>query len=560
MQLPATIRSRFRFAGEFTRAAEVAQVLAKYGLAAWLIQVDWEPIRNAIRSEGGDVLGQLAFEARVRLVLTDLGTTFVKLGQMLSTRPGLVGKALAAELSKLQEHTPADAPDVVQGVIERELGCPVDECFMSFDGIAMASASIGQVHRARLKTGRLVAVKVQHPDIEGTIRRDLDVLNFFAELAEKHEQLRRYRPAALVREFSRTTLNELDFRRELRNLQCFRRNFADDEAIAFPRPFPELSSGRVLTMEFVKGFPISNSKRVEKLGSDRQELARRGANAYVQMIFRDGFYHADPHPGNIFVTPDGRIGLIDAGMVGRIDDGFRKQIEDVLLAASERDAERLADSVIRMCGRPAALDRGALSTDLTEFFQEYGTQKVDAFDVGGALTAVSGILADHNLQMPGKLSMLIKCLIVLESTGHLLSPDFSLAELLEPWRRQYVRRRFSPAARLRSLRRIYLDWERTAEAIPRAAATLLEGLEKDKLVMHVEHRHLKSAANRLVVGLFISSLLIASAVLIAQHVPPLAWGVSAFGAGGYLVAVGFGLHMLWVNRDRLVSTHDSDWY
>ncbi|HWB52779.1 MAG TPA: AarF/ABC1/UbiB kinase family protein, partial [Tepidisphaeraceae bacterium] len=458
IQPPGRLHSRFRFAGDLARAAEVARVLVKYGLAGWLRDIEWEPLHTALKSHYGEVLSDQPFEARVRLALTDLGTTFIKLGQMLSTRPHLVGAKLAAELTKLQERTPADPPEVAQKMVESELGRPIDECFMRFDGKALASASVGQVHRARLKNGRRAVIKVQHPGIEGVVRRDLDILAFLADLAERNEQLRRYQPAAIIREFSRTTLKELDFRSEMRNLQVFRLNFAEDETVVFPKPYPELTTGRVLTMEFLKGCKIGDPKGLERLGMDREELARRGANIFVEMIFRDGFYHADPHPGNFLFLSNGRIGLLDAGMVGRIDETFRRDIEDILLAAGDRDAERLTNAVTRVCGIPRGFDRAGLSMDLTEFFEEYGAQSVGEFDVSGALTGVAGILHQHRLILPGKLSMLIKCLIILEGTGRLLNPAFSLIDLLRLWRKTILWRRFSPKARLKTLRRRYMQW------------------------------------------------------------------------------------------------------
>jgi ubiquinone biosynthesis protein len=459
----------------------------------------------------------------------------------------------------LQEATPIDPAEVAIGMVEKELGRPIGELFLEFEGVAMASASVGQVHAAKLKNGRRAIVKVQHPGIEGVVRRDLDILGFLAELAEKNEQVRRYQPVSLIREFSRTTLNELDFRREFRSLQVFRKNFADDETVVFPKPYGELTSGRVLTMEFIKGCRITNAAGLEKIGVERQELARRGANVFIEMIFRDGFYHADPHPGNFLVLVEGKIGLLDAGMVGRIDETFRKQIEDVLLAAGDRDSRRLVDAVTRVCGTPKDLDRAGLSADLTEFFDEAGSQAVGEFNVSGTLTGVAGILHRHRLILPGKVSMLLKCLIILEGTGRLLNPSFNLIELLKPWRKTILWRRFSPKVRLKNLFRLYGDWERMTETVPRVVLNTMDRLENGKFAVRLEHRHLKSAANRVVVGMFVSSLLLASSILIVRNMPPLIWGVSVVGLLGYVVAVVFGVHMLWVNRDKLVEDRDGDW-
>jgi ubiquinone biosynthesis protein len=558
MQIATLIRSRFRFAGDLARAAEVAGVLAKYGLAGFLNEVDWDPIHNALRSQGGTPLSDQPFEARVRLALTDLGTTFIKLGQMLSTRSDLIGLEMAAELSKLQASAPPDPPEVALKVVESELGRPVSECYKRFDKVPLASASIGQAHRAKLKTGRAVIVKVQHPGIEGTIRRDLDILRVLAEIAEKNEQVRRYQPVGLVREFSRMTLNELDFRRELRNLQTFRKNFAGDETVVFPKPYPELASGRVLTMELVKGCAVADAVSLGKVKVDREELARRGANVFIEMIFRDGFYHADPHPGNFLVLPDGKIGLLDAGMVGRLDEKVRKQIEDMLMAAGDRDADRLTDAVTRVCGLPGDLDRAALSADLTELFEDFGTQSVGELNISGALIRVTEILHAHKLILPGRLSMLIKCLILLEGTGRLLSPTFSLAEVLAPWRMKFLLRRFSPEAQLKNARQVFSDWQRMAESAPKILSTMLDRLEAGKFAFRHEHRHLKTVMNRLVTGILVSALLIASSVLLARNVPPTLRGLSVPGALGYAGSLIFGLRMIWISREKR-SRNGADW-
>jgi ubiquinone biosynthesis protein len=559
MQIPSLIRSRFRFAGNLARAADVATVLAKYGLAGWLTDVEWAPVHEALKSHRGVVLSEQSFEVRVRLALTDLGTTYVKLGQVLSTRPHLVGNKLAAELSKLQDKIPADPPNIAIKVVETELGRPINECFKHFEGVALASASIGQVHEAKLKSGRRTVVKVQHPGIEGTIRRDLDILGFLAELAEKNETLRGYQPKSVIREFSRTLLNELDFRRELRNLTVFRRNFAEDETVEFPKPYAELSTGRVLTMERLQGHALTDAAALEKVPVSREELAIRGANIFLEMIFRDGFYHADPHPGNILVMPDGKFALLDAGMIGRMDEGLQKQIADILMAAADRDSQRLTDAVLRMCGTPEKLDRTALANDLTELFELYGTQTVGKMNITGALNTITSILHEHKLMLPGNISMLMKCLIELEGSATLLNPNFNLAELLEPWRRRFIRQQFSPRTRLKEVRRLYADWERTAEAVPKAINNLIERVEKGKFSINLELTYLKSAMNRLVVGLFVSALMLSSSLLIVHHIPPQVKNVSILGLAGYVVSVLFGFRIVWHNRDSRVSKRRGSW-
>ena len=299
--------------GDLIRAQDVVRVLLKYGLAGWMSGTEWEPARRLLTSHSGEVLTDYAFPVRLRLAMTDLGTTFVKLGQVLSTRPDMVGHEIATELAHLQSGTPADAPEVAIATIEKELGRPVAELYAEFTQKPLASASIGQVHEARLHDGKRVVVKVQHPGIEGAIRRDLNILSTLATLAERRDEFKRYEPVAVVREFRQTMLRELDFRREMRNLQQFRQNFAEEKNVAFPRPYPELTTGRVLTMQRLDGVSVGDAEKLSHKHIDGDSLARVGAGVFVQMMFRDGFYHADPHPGNLLVMPKGRVGIIDGG-------------------------------------------------------------------------------------------------------------------------------------------------------------------------------------------------------------------------------------------------------
>ena len=544
MQLESTTQ----IPGDVARAYEVARVLIKYGLAAWLKGTEWEPARRMLTSHGGENLTDQSFAVRLRLAMTDLGTTFIKLGQVLGTRPDLVGPEVAHELSRLQTGTPADAPEIAIATIEKELGRPITECFLEFDRVATASASIGQVHYAKLHNGRPVVVKVQHPGIEGTIRRDLNILNSLAALAERQADFKRYQPVAVVREFRQTLMRELDFRREMRNLQQFRRNFAEDETVVFPKPYPDLSTGRILTMQRLDGTSVGDTEKLQHHHVNREVMARQGASVFVQMIFRDGFYHADPHPGNILVMAKGKVGILDGGMVGRIDDDLRERIVEMLLAAADRDAPRLAEVIAQVCKAPANLDRGGLSSDLMEVFGQYGTQAVDQLDVGGALGAVTRIMHEYNLFMPSRLSMLIKCLIILEGTAKGLNARFNLAELLEPFRTQFVLQQFSPEAWMRKLKRVRRDWEMLAESIPRGVNILLDQLQTGEFSLRIKHPPLETSVNRMVYGLCTSALLLASALLWIHEIPPTIHGISILGALGYVLAAVLVTRVLWLIR------------
>lgn len=541
-------QSTFGIPGNVARAYDVVRVLVKYGLAEWLKDTKWEPARRALTSHTGEILTDQPLPVRIRLALTDVGTTFVKLGQVLATRPDLVGPAIASELSHLQTETPADPAEIAIATVEKELGRPIAGCFAEFEPSAIASASIGQVHRAKLPNGRSVVVKVQHPGIEDTIRRDLDILSRLATLAEQHEELKRYQPVAVAREFQQTLMRELDFRREMRNLQRFRQNFAADHMVTFPKPYPELCTGRVLTMQMLRGTSVGDVARLHRRNVDCEAFARRGAEVFVQMIFRDGFYHADPHPGNILVMAKGRVGILDVGMVGQIDEELREQIVEIMLAAVDRDVPRLVEIVADICSAPADLDRGKLCADIEDAFDQYGTQAVSRFDVGGAFRTLIHVLHEYNLVLPSRLSMLIKCLILLEGTAQGLDATFNLAELLEPYRRQFMLQQLSPDTWLRKAKHLHRDWASLAQSLPRGFANLLEQLQGGNLAVRIRQPPLETSINRLVHALCASALLLASAMLWIHEIPPTIHGVSILGAAGYLVAALIAGRVLWLTR------------
>ncbi len=536
--LPRMVRNAARF-------HEVVSVAAKYGIAPWLsnIKADW--IQRHLRSTDGQQISELSEPERVRMALTELGTTFIKLGQILSTRPDLVGPEMAAELTKLQADTPADGAEQVIATIDQELGQHPDQLFREFDPQAFASASIGQVHHAVLQDGTRVVVKVQHAGIEEKIENDLEILMYIAELAETHsKELSQYRPVATAAEFRRTLTEELDFTREQRNLIRFIQNFSDNPGVRFPAPHPERCSRRVLTMDALQGIGLSSSTRLAESGFDLSDIARRGANMFLEMVFRDGFYHADPHPGNLMVLQDAVIGVLDCGMVGRVDEALREQVEDLLMAAVDQDTERLVDALVELGEVPPDFDRTALRSDVAEFVDRYGSVSIDDFDLSGALNGMVEIIRRHHILLPSRVSLLIKMLVMLEGTSQQLSPDFSIVELLEPYRAESIKRRLSPQRMLRKLQNAQRDWLRLAESFPGDITNLMERVRKGSFDVKLEHRRLDSIVNRLVLGILSAALFVGSTSLLSSQVKPLLWETSVPGALGCFVAVFLGFTLL----------------
>lgn len=541
------------------RVGEIGAVLVRYGLADWLRKIPGNRVKEWLREPEGHAISGLSTPERIRLALTELGTTFIKLGQMLSTRPDVVGPELARELSRLQSGTPSDPPGAAQRTLEKELGKPPEALFEHFEPAPFASASIAQVHCARLPSGEEVVLKIQKEGIEAKIEADLGILADLAELAEKHVAgLKPYRPVAVVRQFTKMLRGELDFARERRNLEEFRRNFAEDDTVHLPRPWPEFSSRRVLTMERLQGILLSQTKELHALSIDLDAFARRGASMYLEMIFHDGFYHADPHPGNLMLLPGEVVGVLDCGMVQRLDERLREEIEGLLLAVTEGDAEALADGVWHLGTPPPQGGREQLRSELAEFVAEYKSQSINELQLSAALTSLIDIIHRNHVFLPAGVPLLLRTLIELEGTAQLLNPSFSLAEAIQPYYQRAIGRRLSPSRFALRLRRGFRDWDRLVDALPRDINEMLQRMRAGTLSVHLDHRRLDPVVNRLVMGLLTSSLFLGSSLLWSMNAPPLIRGVSLFGAVGYALSLFMGVKLLRAMRRAERSHSESD--
>ena len=457
------------------------------------------------------------------------------------------------ELTHLQSQTPPDPSGVAEATIQKELGSPPATLFASFEPTPFASASIAQVHHARLHSGENVVVKVQKDGIESRVEADLSMLADLAALAERHvDDLKPYHPVAVVRQFTKMMRAELDFLRELRNIQQFRQNFAADDTVHFPVPYPELCSRRVLTMERLEGALVSQIKMLPGPNPEMDEFARRGANMYLEMIFRDGFYHADPHPGNLMLLPDGVVGVLDCGMVQRLDDDLREAIEDLLLAAVHRDPQTVTEAVWDLCTTPPTTERQRLQSDITELVTEYAGQSIGSVDVGALVSSLTAVIYENHLFLPPGVMLLLRMLGELEGTAKQLNPQFGLFELIQPYAEDAARRRLAPRRVWLQVQRGARAWERLLRTLPSDLNDMLASMRAGTLSVHLDHRRLDPVVNRLVLGLLTSSLLLGSSLLWSLHAEPLVGGVSLFGAIGYAAACVMGLSLF---RDIRYSEH-----
>lgn len=527
------------------RAGEIVAVFAKYGLADWLKNWHYEWIQSRLRSIDGHSIYELPPEKRMRLAFLELGPTFIKLGQMLSTRPELVGPATASELAHLQTETAPDSPEIVEATITAELGKRPKEIFAEFSPTPLASASIAQAHLARLQTGEEVVVKVQHAGILAKIQPDLDILAGLAELADHHApQFRPYQPVALAHQFRRTLLRELDFTSERRNLEKFATNFKNDPTVHFPRTYPEFSGRRILTMEKLNGILGGDLPALNAAGADLCEFAKRGANMYLQMIFRDGLYHADPHPGNIMYLPGCIVGVLDCGMVGRLEPDLTQDLEEVLVAVANPGASDLPEIIMRVGSAPPGIARDQFRAELADFVAEFTGPDIDQLDLKAALNSYTEIFRRYHIAMPPAISLLVRTIVELEGTAQMLNPKFSLAEVMAPFYQDSVKRRMSPRRIFNRLRRSYNDWDRLLSVAPRDLGDILRRTREGTFSIEFHHRNLDSVINRLVLGLVTAALIVGSSLLWSDKAPPTLGGISVIGAVGYMVAVYLGWRLL----------------
>jgi ubiquinone biosynthesis protein len=532
----------------------------------------------------------LTHNSRIRLALTELGPTFIKFGQLLSTRPDLIGTELADELSSLQSDAPKDTFESIKQVVEDELGLPLEQVFVEFEPEPIASASIGQVHGAKIRVDRDgrpqpipvvisssngradpaelglhpehfetidVVVKVRHKGIERIVETDLDILSGLAQLASRLEDFKNYQPVTVVQEMSRTMRRELDFEREERNLLQFRSLFEKESAVVIPEPIPELCTSRMLTMRRIFGTKLRQMRKNCPRDVDPNVVARAGANLYLKMIFNHGFYHADPHPGNIVITPDGTIGLLDFGMVGRISEQLREDIESMLVAIVNEDVLMLTTLIKRIGHCPLDLNQSALSNDVADFVGQYSTQVISHFDMSGALRDFVSLVRGYRITLPGEASLLIKVLVALEGTGRLLDPQFSLMEIMKPFHRLLILKRLSPTRQIRKMRRFYLEVEQLMDALPQRISNILEQVQTGRFDIHLDHRRLGPTANRLVMGLMTSALFLGSSLMLSRQVPPLLFpgkgplgiqDLSVLGLTGCIVSFMMGFRLIWAIR------------
>ncbi|MBN2516477.1 MAG: AarF/ABC1/UbiB kinase family protein [Deltaproteobacteria bacterium] len=486
----------------------------------------------------------LTREERIRMILEELGPTFVKLGQILSTRPDLIPVSLIRELSKLQDEVPPFPASQAKAIVETELNAPVGELFQKFDEIPMAAASIGQVHRAQLKSGEEVIVKVQRPQIKPQIEVDLEILLHLATLVEKHmEEGELYRPTRIVEEFARIIEKEIDYTIEASYAERFARQFLGNTDIYVPRVFREYSTKRVLTMEYVSGIKASEIVALDDQGYDRKIIASRGADLLLQQIFTHGFFHGDPHPGNIYILPDNVICYFDFGMMGSVDRQSREQLADMVYALVKRDESGVVDSLLRIVEWDEEPDRRRLEIDMADFMELYLYKSLKEIRVEHILQQLLELIPRHRLIIPFDRFLMMKALATMEGLGLVLNPDFDMTARAAPFIRRVKLERLHPARMIDELMITGNEVIELLRVIPGELRDILKQIKQGKVRIGFEHRGLERfifemdrASNRIAFALVISSIVVGSSLIINTNIGPTLFGLPVFGLIGFSMA------------------------
>lgn len=422
-----------------------------------------------------------------RKALEELGPTYVKFGQVLSNRPGILPDELTQELARLQDQVPPFGYDEVQSIFQASFGQAPEHLFKHFDPTPVASASIAQVHKAVLHSGETVAVKIRRPNIEPIIRADVAIMHDIARLMMRNEELASLQPIELVKAFEQTILAELDFELEFKNIRKFYELFEGDANVRIPKPYPEFSRDTLLTLEYLDGIKISRKEALSEAGYDLQLIARRGFDAFFRQIFEWGYFHADPHPGNLLVLPGNVIGILDFGMVGQLSPNDRNALVEFVIALGRDDVSRIVENIEKLQGSPVA-DRGALERDLATFISEFGSKAVKEIDLNDALDKGRKMAYKHKLRLNPDLFLLFRTISLLEGIGISLDPQFRSLDIIRPYAYTLLRKKLNPKNILQSkaLLAWLADWYQIVTVLPGDVRKILTKIKDDQLVIKTE--------------------------------------------------------------------------
>jgi len=538
------------------RYRKVLTVLIKYGFEDVVARIapPFAFLRRKTREGPVKERGARLTGRRLRLALEELGTTYIKFGQTLSTRRDLLPPDVIEELEKLQDAVPPfDFAEIRSSLETDHWGRPVSEIFEELDETPFAAASVAQIHRGRLRDGREVAVKVRRPGVVALVETDLVILETLAALIAKAlPEATTYDPPGLVESFGRSMRRELDLEEEARNLDRFRALFRGDETYHVPEVVHDLTTPAVLVMDLIDGVKISDDAGLRARGIDPKVVATRGARAILKQVLRHGLFHADPHPGNLFVLEGNIICPIDYGLVGRLDDVTRGQLVELLRGVAESDVDRICQTLIEISGLDHQHITRELEVDVDDIVHRFSHSPLGRMRAGELMRDFAGLLYRHRLRLPPDILLLFRALATIEAVALRLDPEFDMVATIEPFVKELVRERLSPRHIASRLVKVSEDVTALALRLPRETGEIIDLVRRNRLRVGLEHRGLSEfvaeldrTGNRIVTGIVTSSLIMAAALVLNLDVGPKVWGYPALGVALLALSVLLGLRLAY---------------
>ena len=538
------------------RYRQILGILFKYGFGdlVELLRIDQyiEIGLQLISKKGRERVEKLTRAERVRMAFEELGPTYIKLGQALSTRPDLIPVEFVHELSKLQDHVPSFPFIQAREIIENELGASPETVFKTIDETPLASGSIGQVHKALLKDGEPVAVKVQRPGIRRIIEVDLEIMLHLATLMERHiEEFSLHRPVKIIEEFANNLEKEIDYTIEASNMERFARQFLDTPIIYVPKIYREKTTSRVLTTEFVEGIKVSETEKLEAAGLDRKLITANGADLLFKQVFDHGFFHADPHPGNIFALPNNVICLLDFGNAGMVDRSTRENFVDLIDSVVHRNERRVTQVLLKLTTYDEEPDHRLFERDAAEFMGRHLYKPLKEIELGKLLQHLLVLASRHRLRIPPDIFLMMKVFATVEGVGLMLDPEFDMISRATPFIERVKLARYYPDRIYSDIVNLASEMMQFVEQFPKDILDITRLVRQRKLVLNLEHQGLDKLrathdqiSNRIAFSIIIAALIIGSALIVISDTPPIMFGISLIGMIGFLAAAVMGIWLL----------------
>jgi ubiquinone biosynthesis protein len=550
------------------RYAEILSVLARHGFGDIVVELKLDRFIERGMSLVG--AGRMAPEfdhiprqVRLRKAMEELGPTFIKLGQVLSTRPDLIPEEWADEFRNLQDNCPILDYEIIDKRLDEELGDERSKILKSVQHKALAAGSMAQVHRATLKDGTHIVLKVLRPGIEDLTQTDMEIMRALAEWAESHFVSLGYSPTEVVDEFARELAREVDLTQEARATEKLRAIFDDDDSVLFPAIHWQATTKRVLAQDEIVGIPLSSITDGQLTAEERRSVVANGARAVARQCLEVGFFHADPHPGNLFALPGGRVAFVDCGMTGQLDARTTEQLAGLVASVVGGDVER----VIRIVGSLAEVEASVLESrafraDVRTFVGHFDHVPLSSLNVGALLREFFQKLRQHNLRCPADLVLLIKAITTIESVGERLDPGFQIVEFAQPYVEKLVKRRYGPRAVRNRIRDSLINYADFVENLPGEIQGLLTQLRKNRIAVNIEHRGLQKLTNtiehasrNISFAVVVAAMLVGSSILVLAGREPSQWALYTLGVIGFLVAFVLAI-MIWISNRRLTDKND----